>query len=602
MDSKTIEDRAINYLKWFIEDSKVISPFISDNDKEPCWDGHFYLYKIPAKTKESLIGRVPVQVKGHEVEDFITKDFKFTFEISDLKAYQTDPCFFIVCQERIDSKERKLFYNEFTPERLKQFLRSYGKQGTAKLKMKELTDNLSEFEQQLILFHCNCIKQQSFVYKEPINISDAVDKGIKTFSFNVPPACSDRLKMLKYVTTHSNYLYAQIDAGLQINVPINEECFFKLSRVVNQEVKIGERVFYNSFTSEVSDGRLVIKIGKVLSISCDIDDFASIEFVIKPNVVFLDELIEKAELSIALYEVGVLSIGNINLNVNTNDTEAIDKYRQYLPHWKELQATLSEFHLNKQLDMSMITEQQEPLIELLIRTVGKGELVELPNQKTTLMLINIGNLNLLVWLVANHEGKVAIGDFFDSTVEVNRKISKDETVRTSVFSYLCTDNLWAKIDNIPYDQQIPDIDKYVSLHSHCYELANYDVLYMLKASDYVNKKDPERSKLLLQKASELNDWLINHDTNAQIADIHKVNALQIAKRQRALNEDEVAYLHNLLINKTLPPFVKVGASILLDDKVSYDKWNKLLSKSEQKMMKAYPIWKLKKRNVNKKQL
>ena len=223
MDSKAIEEKAINCLKLFVEDSKVISPFISDNDKEPCWDGHLYLYKDTSKTKESLIGRVPVQVKGHEVEDFITKDFKFTFEISDLKAYQTDPCFFIVCQEKVDSKERKLFYNEFTPERLKQFLRSYGKQGTAKLKMKELTDNLTEFEQQLILFHSNCIKQQSFVYKEPFKISDAVEKGIKTFSFNVPPACSDRLKMLKYVTTHSNYLYAQIDAGLQINVPINEE-------------------------------------------------------------------------------------------------------------------------------------------------------------------------------------------------------------------------------------------------------------------------------------------------------------------------------------------------------------------------------------------
>lgn len=600
MDSKAIEEKAINCLKLFVEDSKVISPFISDNDKEPCWDGHLYLYKDTSKTKESLIGRVPVQVKGHEVEDFITKDFKFTFEISDLKAYQTDPCFFIVCQEKVDSKERKLFYNEFTPERLKQFLRSYGKQGTAKLKMKELTDNLTEFEQQLILFHSNCIKQQSFVYKEPFKISDAVEKGIKTFSFNVPPACSDRLKMLKYVTTHSNYLYAQIDAGLQINVPINEECFFKLSREVNQEVKIGERVFYHSFTSDVSDGRLVIKIGKVLIISCDIDDFASIDFVIKPNAVLLDELIEKAELSIALSEVGVLSIGDINLNVKTNDTEAIGKYRQYLPHWKELQATLSKFYLNKQLDVSKITEKQESLIELLIQTVGRGELVELPNQKTSLMLISIGNIQLLVWMVVNNEGKVAMGDFFDNTIEVSYRISKDETVKTSIFSYLRNDNLWAKLDNIPFDQQITDIEKYTSLHSHCYELANYDVLYMLKSADYLNKKDPERSKLLLQKASKLNDWLIIHDTNAMAPEIHKVNALQIAKRQRDLNKDEVSYLQSMLSDKEMTPFVKVGASILLEDNVSFDRWNKLLSKYEQKMIKAYPIWKLKKRNIKRK--
>lgn len=37
-DSKAIEEKALNYFKAFIEDSKVISQFIADNDKEPCWD------------------------------------------------------------------------------------------------------------------------------------------------------------------------------------------------------------------------------------------------------------------------------------------------------------------------------------------------------------------------------------------------------------------------------------------------------------------------------------------------------------------------------------------------------------------------------------
>ena len=43
-DTKAIEEKALNYLKSFIEDSRVISQFIDDNDKEPCWDGHLYLY------------------------------------------------------------------------------------------------------------------------------------------------------------------------------------------------------------------------------------------------------------------------------------------------------------------------------------------------------------------------------------------------------------------------------------------------------------------------------------------------------------------------------------------------------------------------------
>ena len=153
IDTKAIEEKALLSVKYFVVDSKVISQYIPENDKEPSWDGHFYLYKKSTKTKDDFIGRVPVQVKGIEVDKFVIKDFKYTFHTSDLRAYQTDPCFFIVCQEKVGTRENKLFYNEFTPEKLKNVLRSYGKQETVKLKMKPLTENLKDFEDQLVLFH-----------------------------------------------------------------------------------------------------------------------------------------------------------------------------------------------------------------------------------------------------------------------------------------------------------------------------------------------------------------------------------------------------------------------------------------------------------------
>ncbi len=37
IDTKAIEEKSLNHFKSFIEDSKVISQFIADNDKEPCW-------------------------------------------------------------------------------------------------------------------------------------------------------------------------------------------------------------------------------------------------------------------------------------------------------------------------------------------------------------------------------------------------------------------------------------------------------------------------------------------------------------------------------------------------------------------------------------
>lgn len=85
IDTKAIEEKALNHFKSFIEDSKVISQFIADNDKEPCWDGHLYLYADGIRDKEHLQGRVPIQIKGTEVGRFVTKKWKFKLEKADLK-------------------------------------------------------------------------------------------------------------------------------------------------------------------------------------------------------------------------------------------------------------------------------------------------------------------------------------------------------------------------------------------------------------------------------------------------------------------------------------------------------------------------------------
>lgn len=597
IDTKAIEEKALLSVKYFVVDSKVISQYIPENDKEPSWDGHFYLYKQSSKTKDDFIGRVPVQVKGIEVDKFVIKDFKYTFHTSDLRAYQTDPCFFIVCQEKVGTRENKLFYNEFTPEKLKNVLHSYGKQDTVKLKMKPLSENLKDFEEQLILFHTHSKRQQSFYQKNPFTMEDAVANGVRSFSFVVPPSHSERMKMLRYVTTHQNYLYATINEDLQIELPVNNTGIMRFSQDINQKVKVGEKVFYNSYKNDIEDGRIVVKIGRVLTINCPMveEDKRPMEFKFKDNVTLLDELIEKAELAIALSEVGTLTVGDVDINVIPNNPQTIETYRELLPNWIELHHTLSKFHLNKQLDVSAITSQQEPLIDLLNQTVGKGKLVELPGQNTTLMLMTIGNINLLVWLIANNEGKVAIGDYFDNSVQISYKVSKDEVVPASLFSYLRNDQLWTKCDNIPYEQHIPDIEKYASMHNHTFELANIDVLCMIAAADSLKNSNPERMNLLLERAYILNEWLIDNDNVTPTPEIHKVNKLQIEKRKRDLSEDELNYLRSLIEAEQTPPFVKAGSAILLENSVIFDRWYKCMSKADQATMKKYPIWKLKKR-------
>ena len=95
IDTTAIEEKALNYFKAFIEDSKVISQFLKEGDKEPCWDGHLYLYSDGKRDKDHLLGRVPVQIKGTEVDSFDTKQTKFKLEKADLNAYLREPTFLL---------------------------------------------------------------------------------------------------------------------------------------------------------------------------------------------------------------------------------------------------------------------------------------------------------------------------------------------------------------------------------------------------------------------------------------------------------------------------------------------------------------------------
>lgn len=193
---------------------------MADNDKEPCWDGHLYLYDGEGKSKKNLLGRVPIQVKGTEVERFKTKKWKFKLEKSDLQAYLHEPTFFIVCQIKKNSKERKLFYRELLPCSVQTLLKDMGKKESRQTLFHLLNTDLKEFEDKLLVFMNNSRKMLSFVNSAPMTMDDVFKRGIKNFSLVSPIKPSNRIELMKYLSTHDTYLYAKISKEFNIDFPI----------------------------------------------------------------------------------------------------------------------------------------------------------------------------------------------------------------------------------------------------------------------------------------------------------------------------------------------------------------------------------------------
>lgn len=85
MDQLTIEKLSVNIVSNSIIMCPLLCPYISENDKEPSWDGFVYIYGTEGHNKDTITGRLAVQVKGTKKDDFSKENITFPMDVSDLK-------------------------------------------------------------------------------------------------------------------------------------------------------------------------------------------------------------------------------------------------------------------------------------------------------------------------------------------------------------------------------------------------------------------------------------------------------------------------------------------------------------------------------------
>lgn len=590
-DRKAIEEKALLCFKEYIVDSEVISQFIDENDKEPCWDGHIYLYSEPQKDKKHLIGRIPVQIKGTEVRRFISKKYHFKIEVDDLKAYLHEPTVYIVCQEKENSKERKLFYRRLLPETIKNILKGKEKQNSVSVLMHSVPESLIEFENLMKVFHGDSKKQLSFADKKSLTMDDARKRGINEFSFLMPTKIMSPIELMKYATTHTSFIYAKIDKDLDIEVPIADGPFsFKFRQDVKKEIAVNGKIFYDSYTNEIIDGKMIISINNFLILTLPLENKKEIKLEIKNHLNSLKSSIKEHDFLLAIHDAGELTINGFTIKLKINEKNNIEQIRQKVFQWKRLQKVLEILHVNKDLDLSSITEEQGQFIDILIDTFLNKNSISIEKKENTILLQEISNVKLLMYIYTNSEGKGVLGDFFDHRIDIRYQVNASKTIKASPFSYLQNEDLWVKCDNIPYEMQISSYKNLGGDYEHIYELANLDLLSMIKAYDVVEKDDTHKRAQLLEAINNLDNWLLSTDKSDERHLIHTINHYQIIKRHRCYTDDEIDSIKSLYTNDEISMQIKVCLSLLLDDMQSFHTWYENCTNSEKTQLKSWPIW------------
>ena len=241
-NSNVIEMASINKLKDAVLRTEIIEPEIHENDKTPSWDGELRLYKSRESfSKNRLVGRIPVQVKGAWVERFQKSRASFQVNVSDLQNYLTDGgvMFFLVQIKSYDAY--KIYYSALLPFDLRKLVERAGKHQTAQIELEEFPARDKDGMLRILHAFLENKKRQATLLPDVFSLQDIPKKKIEIerFGFSLPQAGSQsKDELFDELLKRPQYVYAK-PKNISATFAVDKIAIAEIVEHRNNPVKIG---------------------------------------------------------------------------------------------------------------------------------------------------------------------------------------------------------------------------------------------------------------------------------------------------------------------------------------------------------------------------
>lgn len=584
--NKRIEESATTALKDTLLRCRYIDSFIDSNDKTPSWDGSIFVYNSVDQKKSSLLGRVPIQVKGTQ-KCMNSEQASFSCEVVDLKNYYNDGgCVFFVVRVDPASGVYKIFYTSLLAFDLAKILRSTrNHQNKYRIKLKSFPKNEKEIANVFMTFLQNKPKQMNLIGKNILSIEELEKKGtiIESLSFGATGVGLNNEGIEQFITTNEFYLYAR-PKGVDIDIPVEKISNVIMTRVIDGAVATGGTTHYSSYQVVYKKGKPSFKIGQGMLLT--ISDEAG-----KSNISFnpagtLSDFIKDATFFLAVAVNKEITINGINLSLGNFAFPDIEERKVSLQYFKDVKKMLDMLGVTEELQCESLSKKDQKNLHNLVGAVLYGKRIGFGQIDSTVVFgpLIIANLTILIWATKEEDGHYTVESFFNDHevfLFADENITHQSPILGSHYM-LMKQEAFEHSSNMDYDKI------YESLAATIYSPQIMDqaimlMLEMLKGYDAQSIKDPA----LIELASKVCKWIEKNDPQID-SDIALLNKLQIAKRQRQLDIDEIILLGEL-IKTEKPASIRCGAYLLLGDNAQAQSCFDKMPSDIQREFLAYPI-------------
>lgn len=579
-NSKKSEEAAVAAILSYFANSKRVDCNIPMNDKGLLWDDHLHFHSAEPFTKDNLIARIPVQVKGRSLK---WRNEEQTFIISNkaLQRYSEEGgiAYFVV--DVANRTSPIIFYNLLTMVEIRRILSTSGDNRDVKVPVKRLTLSCDDFELLLLEFISDRQKQCSFAKQKLITHSQLLLLDSPTFEFSFPVSKEmNPIHSLAMGGYHHIYLKTKEGAS----IPLEDGPFMmNMEREVTMDVKVGNTTYYSSFRMSLGDGKTILNIGDRLFLSAEVSKdsikFHSARYTMK-NTTLSDKIREmafiKALIELRELHVGSLEFYGIRLD---NEEEILKTANANLTYWQRIQDTLKKLGVNKELILKNFTAEDFDAVDWLDKLFNKNYLAILEKDSFLFQRAKIGNINLLLSFEKIQDGAYKVGNAFVDKEQYRFPLKNTPSITMPIYSVIPAEG-FSLSDNMPYEDIAESYKSIAQMTEDVLNLANLDILRMLEAYD------SKPNKRLLIGIRRLADWLYSHDEFPH--DIAYLNHMQILKRERNLTDDEIEALLNFAEDTSDNQF-KLGAYILADDQRQGKRIFKRLNNQQKKTFLSFPI-------------
>ena len=589
-----IEQLAVNAVSDLIAKCASLDPLIESNDKTPMTDGHVDIYGDPKHSNATLLGRVPVQVKGRTTNSTKLKP-SFLIDRDTLRFFRNSGggVYFLV-QVRKDFGSRVVFFVNLNPFRIDRMLQVQTKPGSVSVAFEKLPEDSAGIEK---IFKLALVQQKQ---GKTEGVDEHLLEGLRGITIHtIDELSSDKPTVLKLADSDFA-VTIETEGGLQIPFDTDLTVFPAsfAPREIDTVVQCGA-VKYLSPTVWQSENKVVnFRLSDGLHIrarNIDGELSASIDLVPQGS---LHSQLRALDFFLAAAHGEHLAIGDIRSDPESHTFAhalEVTEMRERIGRIVELfDAIGADEEMIGSVDWS---DDDKHMLLALHDAFVLGRDVAATSDGLGHLGIPVGPFKIVAFVMSGATpGRLRVVNPFDPTKRAEFRLFQPkqgggvkETINGTVYESLqiadVSSTLNLHLENIV--QAYGDIeDQTVALL-----LANQMVLTLLSAADSV---DGVKRKRLLVGAGSLSDWLVE---NGDDDSVYKINYWQTRRRLGSLSADDTVEIRTerRSVQRQDGDDARIREaclSILLNDFGDLDAILDDLAEDQLERLHSWPIWAL----------